>query len=318
MIILTGGAGFVGSNLLGALNSRGVADVLVVDRRGDNFRNLRDLRFSDFMLPAEFARAIERKALPAKIEAIFHQGACVDTTCQDGRYMIGNNFTFSKLILNFALSNKTPLVYASSAAVYGSSSAFTPSRDNECPLNLYGLSKLAFDNHVRSVLTKSECTVAGLRYFNVYGPREFHKGNMASMVYQLYRQLKESGRARLFKGTNGYADGEQRRDFVFVDDIVRVNLALAEGPVRRGIFNVGTGHSRTFNDVAQTIISQLDKGAIDYIPLPANLAGKYQSFTQAELSELRNAGYNEPFSTLESGIMQSLDAWNRESQSVTD
>jgi ADP-L-glycero-D-manno-heptose 6-epimerase len=318
MIILTGGAGFVGSNLLGALNSRGVADVLVVDRRGDNFRNLRDLRFSDFMLPAEFARAIERKALPAKIEAIFHQGACADTTCQDGRYMIGNNFTFSKLILNFALSNKTPLVYASSAAVYGSSSAFTPSRDNECPLNLYGLSKLAFDNHVRSVLTKSECTVAGLRYFNVYGPREFHKGNMASMVYQLYRQLKESGRARLFKGTNGYADGEQRRDFVFVDDIVRVNLALAEGPVRRGIFNVGTGHSRTFNDVAQTIISQLDKGAIDYIPLPANLAGKYQSFTQAELSELRNAGYNEPFSTLESGIMQSLDAWNRESQSVTD
>ena len=190
MIILTGGAGFIGSNLLAALNARGVTDVLVVDRRGDNFRNLRDLRFSDFMQPDEFARAIERKSLPDRIEAIFHQGACADTTCTDGRYMIENNFTFSKSILHFALSSKVPLVYASSAAVYGSSSAFAPSRENERPLNLYGLSKLAFDNHVRSVAAKSASTVAGLRYFNVYGPRESHKGKMASMVYQLYRQLK--------------------------------------------------------------------------------------------------------------------------------
>ena len=313
MIILTGGAGFIGSNLLASLNAKGITDVLVVDRRGVNFRNLADLRFSDFITPEDFTRALERKSLPARIEAIFHQGACADTTCTDGRYMIENNFTFSRLSLDFALARKVPLVYASSAAVYGASRAFAPTRENERPLNLYGLSKLAFDNHARSVAAKSESTVAGLRYFNVYGPRESHKGKMASMVYQLYRQLKSSGRARLFAGSDGYAGGEQRRDFVFVDDVVRVNLALAEGPVRSGIFNVGTGNSRTFNDVARTIIVRLGAGAIDYVPFPEDLTGKYQSFTQAELSALRNAGYTAPFSTLQDGINGSIEAWNRDS-----
>jgi ADP-L-glycero-D-manno-heptose 6-epimerase len=312
MIILTGGAGFIGSNLLGALNARGVTDVLVVDRVGDSSRNLKDLRFSDLMRPEEFERAIERKILPNRIEAIFHQGACADTTCTDGRYMIENNFTFSKLILQFALASRIPLVYASSAAVYGSSRAFAPSRENERPLNLYGLSKLAFDNHVRSIAARSESTVAGLRYFNVYGPRESHKGKMASMVYQLYQQLRSSGRARLFEGTGGYADGAQRRDFVFVGDVVRVNLALAEGPVRCGVFNVGTGQARSFNDVANIVIARLGAGAIDYVPVPENLVDKYQSFTQADLSGLRDAGYTGKFSSLENGITQSIDAWNQE------
>ncbi len=181
------------------------------------------------------------------------------------------------------------------------------------PLNLYALSNLAFDNHVRSVAARYQSTVAGLRYFNVYGPRESRKGKMASMVYQLYRQLKTSGRARLFEGTDGYADGEQRRDFVFVNDIVRVNLALAEGPVRNGgVYNVGTGQARSFNDVARILITRLGAGAIDYVPFPKSLTGKYQSFTQAELSSLRAAGYTESFSTLESGIAQSVDAWDRE------
>jgi ADP-L-glycero-D-manno-heptose 6-epimerase len=218
--------------------------------------------------------------------------------------------------LQFALANKIPLVYASSAAVYGSSSAFAPSRENERPLNLYGLSKLAFDNHVRSVVARSESTVAGLRYFNVYGPRESHKGKMASMVYQLYQQLKSSGRARLFKGTGGYADGEQRRDFVFVGDVVRVNLALAEGPVRCGVFNVGTGRARSFNDIANIVIARLGAGAIDYVPVPENVVDKYQSFTQADLSGLRHAGYAENFSSLEDGIAQSIDAWNQESSTI--
>src|SRR5258708_25196199 len=204
MIILTGGAGFIGNNLLGALNAKGFTDVLVVDRRGDNFRNLSERQFSDFMQPEDFSRAIERKSLPDRIEAIFHQGACADTTCTDGRYMIENNFTFSKLILHFALSGKIPLVYASSAAVYGSSIEFAPSRENERPLNLYALSKLAFDNHIRSVAARSQSTVAGLRYFNVYGARESHKGKMASMVYQLYRQLKTSGGARVVECAGGY------------------------------------------------------------------------------------------------------------------
>jgi ADP-L-glycero-D-manno-heptose 6-epimerase len=316
MIVLTGGAGFIGSNLLSALNAKGITDVLVIDRRGDNFSNLNDLRFSEFMQPAEFARALERKALTKKLDAIFHQGACADTTCTDGRYMIENNFAFSKLLLDFALLNKVPLVYASSAAVYGASRAFAPTRENERPLNLYGLSKLAFDNHVRIVATKAASTVVGLRYFNVYGPRESRKGEMASMVYQMYRQLKTAGRVRLFRGTDGYADGEQRRDFVFVNDVVRVNLALAEGPVRSGIFNVGTGQPRSFNDVAEILIARVGAGTIEYIALPESLAGRYQSFTQADLSALREAGYREAFTALEDGIAQSIEAWNQEPASI--
>jgi len=311
MIIVTGGAGFIGSNLIEALNARGDREILVVDRSADS-RNLANLRISGFMPPDEFRRAIERDALPRQIEAIFHQGACADTTCDDRDYMMDNNFTFSTEILRFALARRIPLVYASSAAVYGASTAFAPTRENEHPLNLYGVSKLDFDNHVREVAASSESVVAGLRYFNVYGPRESHKGKMASMVYQLYRQLRTSGRARLFTGTGGYADGEQRRDFVFVGDVVRVNLALAEGAMRSGIFNVGSGQSRSFNDVANTIVERIGAGAIEYVPFPENLAGRYQSFTQADLSGLRAAGYSEKFSSLEDGIAKSVAAWDKE------
>lgn len=316
MIIVTGGAGFIGSNLLAALNAKGVTDILVVDRKGDNFSNLSEIRFSDFIQPADFARVLERRTLTQRIDAIFHQGACADTTCIDGRYLIENNFGFSKLILDFALANRVPLVYASSAAVYGRSREFAPVRKHERPLNLYGLSKLAFDNHVRVAAAKSASTIVGLRYFNVYGPRESHKGKMASMVYQLYRQLKEGGRAHLFEGTDGYADGEQRRDFVFVEDVVRVNLAFAEGSVRRGIFNLGTGQARSFNDVARTIIATLGAGEIDYVRIPEQLAGRYQSFTQADLSTLRTAGYADQFTSVEDGIARSIDAWNRELASL--
>jgi ADP-L-glycero-D-manno-heptose 6-epimerase len=316
MIIVTGGAGFIGSNLIEALNARGDSDILVVDRSADS-RNLASLRISKFIQPDEFRRAIERDALPTRIEAIFHQGACADTTCDDRAYMMDNNFTFSKEVLHFAVARRIPLIYASSAAVYGASTAFAPSPENERPLNLYGLSKLAFDNHVRGFAARSESVVAGLRYFNVYGPRESHKGKMASMVYQLYRQLRTSGRARLFTGTDGYADGEQRRDFVFVGDVVRVNLTLAESPARNGIFNVGTGQSRSFNEVADTIVERIGTGAIEYVPFPASLTGRYQSFTQADLTALRNAGYSETFSGLEDGISKSVAAWNHEPAPAT-
>ena len=267
------------------------------------------------MAPEEFLEAIAARALPDRIEAIFHQGACADTTLTDGRYMMENNFRFSKQVLGLALERKIPLVYASSAAVYGGARAFAEQPENERPLNLYGLSKLAFDMHVRSRLAglgTPDSTVAGLRYFNVYGPREAHKGKMASMLYQLYRQLKITGRARLFAGTDGFPDGEQRRDFVSVEDVVRVNLFFADGKPRCGIFNVGSGVSRSFNDVARTLIGLVGRGEIEYVPFPAALAGKYQSFTEAELTALRAAGCEHEFKALENGIADAFALWERE------
>ena len=313
MIIVTGGAGFIGSNLVRALNAAGDTDILIVDRLGENFRNLSDVRFSDFMEPDEFRSAIERKNLSNSVDAIFHQGACADTTCSDGHFMMENNFSFSKVVLHYAIEKKVPLIYASSASVYGASQSSEPAAANERPLNLYALSKLAFDNHVRGILNDAASTVVGLRYFNVYGPGERHKGRMASMVYQLYRQLKETGRVHLFEGTDGYANGEQRRDFVFVDDIVRLNIFFTKRKrTTRGIFNAGTGTSRSFNDIAKSLFAVLGKGEIQYFPFPAELKGKYQSFTQANVTELRGAGWDEHFTSLEDGIARSVSRWDAE------
>jgi ADP-L-glycero-D-manno-heptose 6-epimerase len=314
MIIVTGGAGFIGSNLVKALNAEGEDRILIVDRLGDNFRNLCDLRFCDFMEPDDFRDAIGSLRLRDSITAIFHQGACADTTCSDGHYMMENNFAFSKAILHFSLRKKIPLVYASSASVYGAGQVSLPTAVNEHPLNLYALSKLAFDNYVRSLNGAADSTVVGLRYFNVYGPRERHKGRMASMVYQLYRQVQETGYAKLFEGTDGYENGEQRRDFVFVGDVVRVNLFFARRTeIARGIFNVGSGTSRSFNAVANSVIKALGKGQVKYIPFPKELEGKYQSFTQADLTDLQSALWTDPFTTIEDGVAQSSLEWSQES-----
>jgi ADP-L-glycero-D-manno-heptose 6-epimerase len=312
MWIVTGGAGFIGSNLVQALNARGHAEILVVDRASEDPPNLRGLRFSDLVSPEMFLAALERKAFPARIAGIFHQGACADTTLTDERYMMENNVSFSQSVLSFALERQIPFVYASSAAVYGGGGQFRESPENERPLNLYGRSKLAFDNHVRALLPSLSSTVVGLRYFNVYGPREAHKGRMASMVYQLYRQLRETGRARLFEGSGGYAGGEQRRDFVSVRDAVAVNLFFAEGPPRRGIFNVGTGNARSFNEIARRIIPLLGRGEIEYIPFPEGLREKYQNLTEADLSELRAVGYQGKFSSLEDGLAHTVPLWHAE------
>src|SRR5260370_2972727 len=230
MLIVTGGAGFIGSNLIEAFNGRGHTEILVVDRRNENFENLNDLRFADFMQAEEFLQALGRNALPDRIEAVLHQGACADTTCTDERFMMENNVSFSKAVLHCAIERNIPLVYDSSAAVYGANRNFRESPENEAPLNLYGQSKLIFDNYVRSILPLVSSPLAGLRYFNVYGPREKYKGRMASMIYQLYCQLRRDGRARLFEGSGGFEAGEQRRDFVSVADVIEVNLFFATGP----------------------------------------------------------------------------------------
>ncbi len=312
MWIVTGGAGFIGSNLVQALNARGHAEILVVDRASEDPPNLRGLRISDLVSPEMFLAALERKALPARIAGIFHQGACADTTLTDERYMMENNVSFSQAGLSFALERRIPFVYASSAAVYGAGGQFRECPENERPLNLYGRSKLIFDNHVRGLLPPASSTVIGLRYFNVYGPREAHKGRMASMVYQLYRQLRETGRARLFEGSGGYAAGEQRRDFVSVRDAVAVNLFFAEGAPRQGIFNVGTGNARSFNEVARRIIHLLGRGEIEYIPFPEGLREKYQNLTEADLSALRAAGYQGKFTSLENGLAHAVPFWQAE------
>jgi ADP-L-glycero-D-manno-heptose 6-epimerase len=312
MWIVTGGAGFIGSNIVQALNGKGHSDILIVDRPKKDFGNLRDLRFADLLQPEEFLEVLHRKALPSGIEAILHQGACADTTCTDERFMMDNNVSFSNAVLHFAIERKIPLVYASSAATYGANINFRESPENEAPLNLYGRSKLIFDNYVRSILPSIASTVAGLRYFNVYGPRETYKGRMASMIYQLYGQLRRDGRARLFEGSGGFAAGEQRRDFVSVADIIDVNLFFAGGPVRKGIFNVGTGQARTFNEVVKQLTRSLGKGAVEYIPFPDGLREKYQSHTQADITALRAAGYTHDFLSLEDGIARATQAWQNE------
>lgn len=306
MIVVTGGAGFIGSNLVHALNGLGREDVLVVDdlTDGTKFRNLADCAIADYLDKDDFLALTRAGAAPAEIEAIFHLGACSTTTEWDGRYMMSNNYEYSKVLLHHCLDRGIPFLYASSASVYGNGPVFSEAPEHERPLNVYAYSKFQFDRYVRRLLPGAGSQVAGFRYFNVYGPREQHKGAMASVAYHLNNQLKESGRVRLFAGSDGYGDGEQRRDFIHVGDAVAVNLWFWRHPSKSGIFNLGTGRGQTFNEVARAVIAWHGRGEIEYIPFPEHLKGRYQSFTEADMRAVRAAGYDAPFKSVEEGVTE--------------
>jgi ADP-L-glycero-D-manno-heptose 6-epimerase len=305
VIAVTGAAGFIGSNIVRGLNARGRDDIIVVDdlTDGRKFTNLVDCRFVDYVDKDAFrARVAARNGALRRIEVIFHQGACADTTEWNGRFMLDANYTCSCELLEYCLDTGTRLIYASSAAVYGTCRRFEERDENERPVNVYGYSKKLFDDAVRRRLASCRTQVAGLRYFNVYGPGEWHKGAMASVAYHLHGQLRTNGIARLFRGSGGYTDGEQRRDFIHVDDVVAVNLWFLDHAQASGIFNVGTGASRSFNDVAAQLIAVCGAGRIAYIDMPAHLRAAYQHFTEASLDALRGAGYTAPFRSLEQGL----------------
>jgi ADP-L-glycero-D-manno-heptose 6-epimerase len=310
MHIVTGGAGFIGSNLVQALIDRGHDDVVVVDdlEDGHKFVNIADLCIADYLDKDDFLKRLATDAAFADgIKAIFHEGACSATTEWDGRYMMKNNYGYSQSLLHHCLDHKTPYIYASSAAVYGSSTEFVEDPLFEGPLNVYGYSKLQFDRYVRRVAANPASQVVGLRYFNVYGPREQHKGSMASVAFHFNNQVLDDGEARLFEGTDGYGNGEQLRDFVYVDDVCNVNLWFLDNPGVSGIYNTGSGAAQSFNDVANAVIKWHGKGKIRYIPFPDHLQGAYQSFTQADLSQLRKAGCDVEFRPVEEGVKDYLD-----------
>jgi ADP-L-glycero-D-manno-heptose 6-epimerase len=317
-IVVTGAAGFIGSNIIQGLNARGIDNIIAVDdlTEGDKFRNIADLKIADYLDKDVFYELFAEGAF-GKVEAVFHEGACSDTMESDGKYMMDNNYTLSCGLFNTCQRAGTRLLYASSAATYGGSDTFKETPQYELPLNVYGYSKLLFDQRMRREcgdnFKKFKRQVVGFRYFNVYGPREQHKGRMASVAFHEFNQFKAEGKVKLFGEYGGYGNGEQMRDFVFIDDVVAVNLWYFDHPEISGIFNLGTGRAQPFNDVALSVVNALrgDKldlasavkaGLIEYIPFPDALRGKYQCYTQADLTNLRASGCDHVFADVQTGV----------------
>ena len=308
MIIVTGGAGFIGSNIVKGLNDRGRDDILIVDDLTEmvKFKNIQGLKALDYMDKDDFAQKLASgKFANEKIDVIFHEGACSDTMEYNGKYMMENNFEYTKNLMHFALKKKVQLLYASSASTYGSGKhGFSEKPACEEALNVYAFSKLFFDNYARRYFDAAESQLVGLRYFNVYGPQENHKGKMASMIFQMFNQWKAEGKVKLFEGFDGYGDGEQTRDFIYVKDVVKVNFFFWDHPELKGIYNCGTGHAHTFNTLAKGVLKYFGSGELEYVPFPEVLKGKYQSFTEADSSKLLAAGYDGGFTDIEEAIAE--------------
>jgi ADP-L-glycero-D-manno-heptose 6-epimerase len=315
MYIITGGAGLIGSNMVKALNKRGISDILVVDdlKEGIKFKNLADCNIVDYVDRLDFIKRIHAGWEFGKIDSVIHEGACSSTTEWDGEFIMKNNFEYTKTLLHWCQSIEAPFIYASSASVYGMGPVFSEERQYERPLNMYAFSKFQLDQYLRRHQSALTSQVCGLRYFNVYGPREQHKDSMASVAFHFHNQIINDGKVKLFEGTDGYGNGEQLRDFIHVDDTVAVKLWLLDNPGVSGIFNVGTGRAQSFNDVARAVIKYHGRGEIDYVPFPAHLKGRYQSFTQADISRLRQVGYCADFMTVEQGVLKYL-AWLEQNQ----
>jgi len=316
--IVTGAAGFIGSNIVRALNDRGVTNIIAVDnlKRADKFKNLVDCEVSDYLDKDEFLHMTEHGIFDGAVEAVLHEGACSDTMETDGKYMMENNYRYSLVLLDWCQEQDIPFLYASSASVYGAGQVFKEERSHEGPLNVYGYSKFLFDQIVRRRLPEATAPITGFRYFNVYGPREQHKGRMASVAFHHFNQYRAEGKVKLFEGNDGYGNGEQSRDFVYVEDVVKVNLHFLDSGVS-GIYNLGTGRAQPFNDVAvatvnacrtaegKSVLSLAElvaQGIVEYVDFPESLKGKYQSFTQADLSNLRAAGYSDEFNSVAQGV----------------
>ena len=327
-VVVTGAAGFIGSNLVKGLNARGIEDIIAVDdlTQGDKFRNLADLKIADYV-DVDMFYDLFAEGYFGKVDAVFHEGACSDTMETDGKYMMDNNYTLSCGLFNACQERGSRLLYASSAATYGGSDTFIESPEFERPLNVYGYSKLLFDQRMRRECGKdfkrTKRQVAGFRYFNVYGPREQHKGRMASVAFHQFNQFRAEGKVNLFGEYGGYGAGEQMRDFIFIDDVVAVNLWFFDHPDKSGIFNLGTGRAQPFNDVATAVVNALRTGAdqppldtaaaaaqglIQYIPFPDALRGKYQCYTQADLTALRATGCDHAFADVRTGVASYMAA----------
>jgi len=325
-IIVTGAAGFIGSNIVKALNRRGETDIIAVDNltNGHKFRNLADCDIAHYLDKHEFIRQVREHLVPHDIRAVFHQGACSNTMEHNGQYMMENNYQYSLDLLDWCQDERIPFLYASSAAVYGKGTAFREERALEKPLNVYGYSKFLFDQVVRRRIAQGlTAQVVGFRYFNVYGMREQHKGRMASVAYHHFNQYRSQGYVNLFGAYENYGNGEHSRDFISVEDVAKVNLYFFDNFEKSGIFNLGTGRSQPFNDLAVATVNAcraaegkpklslaklVEQQLIRYIPFPEDLAGKYQSFTQADTEKLHAAGYADDFYTVEQGVERYV-AW---------